>query len=400
MNESVQTFDQNLCPHGKVRESCEECRQERFARGEITNEEIKEYWHDPNQPLFTTSVEGRDKTVEFSVNGLTEKSWRLLKNLYSAWDLYSFIGLERTLTAYREQRKESNPPLLGVEYYTATDVKNNQPFGITGLYTYDIYGPGFSSMDRLDPEKHQLATGLGWFAVAKKYQGAGVGRFLLQWSENMARSRGAGHMFIETDTAENTRKAVEMYERNGYRLGFHTPDYFGPGRDFNIYSKDVSREKITAERPQETITEENRQQVLELAQQFYPKERFEEFAVALDLILQQKNPKAILKLHSFVLRDQERKLESFGIMFTGAAYRNVIVNAWSGVRDDEAARARMMDAIKSIAKDEDKGVIISPREGQDQTLVQDGFRVPEHGIPRVFTKHDETEFLLYTKKLK
>lgn len=55
--------------------------------------------------------------------------------------------------------------------------------------------------------------------VVKEGEGQGVGRRLLAAAEEWSRSRG--HRFITLSVFPNNRRALEVYERNGYAVDVH-----------------------------------------------------------------------------------------------------------------------------------------------------------------------------------
>lgn len=208
-------------------EPTNETEQEKTARfidGRLTEEEIKSHWANPEKPLFEHEIvrdrNGVEQKTRFKVRALTEEFKQpLLESIRDSWDETSFAELQETLDLFFEQRKLDQPALLNVEYYIATDQKD-KPFAVTGIYTTDIDGgAGFATRDRLDLSKHNMVARLGWFSVGKEYQGTGVGGFLQDWIEKMAKSRGATIMAIETSDYENEAMARKMYKERGYEQG-------------------------------------------------------------------------------------------------------------------------------------------------------------------------------------
>jgi len=386
-------------------ESLEE-RDIRRAKGNITEEEISEYLKNPDGVLFEHKIvsekKGETSEMTIKVRALTKQFMdSTLENLRTAWDPETFENLEATLKKYFEQKESGVPGLLNVEYYIATD-QQDVPIGMTGLYTIDIQGgAGFATKDRLDLEKHSLNMGLGWYSVSEKVQGLGLGKFLFNWSENLAKSRGAKHLEIETDDSEITERAVKMYKKSGYKEGFPIEDFYGPGRNLNVYFKNAEGIEGEAENMEAgEISEANKIDILNIAQKNYSKERFEEFKACLDLLLLQ-NPKsdAVFVGRSIVLNGNDGRPESFAIYVDGI-YHNATFVYWMGVLEtDDSAKGKLLSSLCQRARGQDKNVVVVYSEGEDSDLPEEGFEKSKHGVPYVFGKKDPTKLLLLTKEL-
>jgi len=386
----------------KIEES-EEQKNARFADGQISEEEIKEYWENPDTPIFEHTVKKRkgekEQKTKFKVQVLSESlKDDLLAELGNSWDKPTFEELKGTLELFFEQKKIGHPALLNVEYYVAVDSENN-PFAITGIYTDDIYGgAGFATRDKLDSQDHYLATRLGWFSVSEKYQESGVGGFLFDWIEKIAKNRGSKVMVAETDDWENEKAALNLYASRGYKQGLDIKDYFGPGRDMvNYFAKVEGVQPFIIE---EKVTAENKAKLLDLGKKIYSAERYKEFEVCLGLFLQQREgEETIIAPHSFVLRDPGGGIESFSILFSGI-YENAIFSAWEGANPEiNDSKEKLAEALKGYALSQDKGIILVTREGEDEEFLRSGFKSGNDGVPEVFEKGDPTKFLLYSKRL-
>ena len=384
-----------------------QARQERYAKGAIREDELQAHWENPAQPLFEHELvridkEGNEQRTRFRVRALTEEFKQpLLDAVKNSWEDIDFEDLTGTLERFFEQHALGHPGIVNVEYYIATDV-GDKPFAITGIYTTDMEGgAGFATRDRLPSAEHHLVTGLGWFAVSTEYQGSGIGGFLLDWTENMARTRGARVMAIETDDWKNEEAALRLYEKRGYQAGFNVKDYYGPGRDRHVYHLDTTKSPIKhIEMPEERISKENQKEIFALASRVYSSARFAEFKAALDLLMQhEEGDTTILTPESFVLRNAAGDIESFTI-FSNALYENLLANYWyCSEPDDKDAEVRLMTALVSVTKSRERDILVAYREGEDSSLAEYGFRSSDRGIPGVFIKGDPTKFLFYTKKL-
>lgn len=388
---------------GQKEESPEQ-RNARLADGRITEEEIRAHWETPSEFLFEHEVvksrDGEEQRTKFRVRALSEVlTGDLLESIKGSWDEATFRELAETLDNFFEQRKKEDPSLLNVEYYMATDTAD-KPFAITGIYTVDIAGgAGFATNEQLNLEEHYLATRLGWFAVSKEHQGGGVGGFLFNWVEKMAKARGSRVMVVETDDYENEEAARSLYEKNGYDSGLNIKDYFGPGRDLVNYFSRVE-EGAEAVVSSEKISEKNRTELLNLAKKIYSPERYKEFEVCLELLFKQREgEETIVTPHSFVVRNQDGKIESFSILITGV-YENAIFSVWEGSNPEiDGSKSRLADFLRGYAQSQERGVVLVGREGADDQLLDQGFASANDGVPEVFAKGDSTQFLLYSKRL-
>lgn len=385
-----------------VNETSEQ-KNTRFVEGRLTEQEIKNHWERPDEFLFEHEIkkdkEGQEQKTKFRVRALNEKlKDDLLDSVKNSWFEGDFNELKETLENFFKQKELDHPALLNVEYYVATDTEN-KPFAITGIYTDDIYGgAGFATSDKLDLSNHYLATRLGWFSVGEQYQGTGVGGFLFDWTEKMAKSRGSKVMAVETDDYKNEETALNLYENRGYKSGLDIKDYFGPGRDMvNYYAKIEEGEAFV---PEEKVGRENKDELLELGKKIYSAERQKEFEVCLDLFLQQREEEeTIMAPHSFVLRNQDRKISSFSIMMTGV-YGNVICSCWEGADPSvESSKKDLTESLKGYARAQEMSMLLLTREGTDDEFLKNGFLSANDGVPEFYEQGDPTRFLLYSKRL-
>ena len=88
-----------------------------------------------------------------------------------------------------------------LSYWVARDKVSKKVIGLTGLYT-EIY----------DEEN----CWLGWFCVDKTYRGKGLGKRLLQFAEEQAKSLKKETMHIYTYNSKKYARAIEMYKQFGY----------------------------------------------------------------------------------------------------------------------------------------------------------------------------------------
>jgi len=383
-------------------------KKERILQGNIKRDEFKGNQDNPDDPLFEHEIikkaGRREEAIKFKVFAMSEKFtedlFRETKDSWEGEDV-SADDLEGEIKLYLEQEKLGHPTLYTAEYYVVTD-DENKPFALTGIFTTDIQdGAGLGTRDLLDPEKHHMVVRLGWYAVSKEHQNSGVGGFILNWTEKLAKARGGALIASETSDWPSEERARRKYKRSGYEQSFNVKDYFGPGRDLFSYFSDITGQDIEELTSHEQINSQNKDEILKLGKKIYSAERFAEFKVCLDLFLQQKKGEPVIfKPHSFVLRDEKGNIEDFCIASTGV-YENILWVNWEGIdKDNSNAFTRLSNAIKSYARSIDVDVILIHKEGEEPRYLQNGYESGEKGVgPDVYEKGDESMFLFYTKKL-
>lgn len=75
---------------------------------------------------------------------------------------------------------------------------------------------------------HPHALRVYGIATHPDARGAGLGRELMAHAEALARAAGCQRVILEADPDEPG--LVPWYERQGYRVARHRPDFYGPGR--------------------------------------------------------------------------------------------------------------------------------------------------------------------------
>ncbi len=78
---------------------------------------------------------------------------------------------------------------------------------------------------------------LYWIAVDKAAHGGGVGRELLEWTEEHVRAAGGRLLVAETSGTPEYTPTRRFYERLGYDGHLSVPDFYRPGDDLIVYSK-------------------------------------------------------------------------------------------------------------------------------------------------------------------
>jgi D-alanine-D-alanine ligase len=95
---------------------------------------------------------------------------------------------------------------------------------------YTCYGPIALTAGSYD---------LYWIAVSKSSQGLGLGRILLQKSEELVRQSGGRRIYIETSNRHDYTPTRMFYLRCGYTQEAVLKDFYAPGDDKVIYSSAI-----------------------------------------------------------------------------------------------------------------------------------------------------------------
>lgn len=82
---------------------------------------------------------------------------------------------------------------------------------------------------------------LYWIAVAKAYQGRGIGGQLLAFVERDIRDRGGRLLLIETSSTPHYEPTRRFYFKNGYSLAATIPDFYADGDGLAVFSKRLDR---------------------------------------------------------------------------------------------------------------------------------------------------------------
>lgn len=97
--------------------------------------------------------------------------------------------------------------------------------GVVGLHQYR-WGPAEN-------------VWLSWFAVRPDYQGQGVGKWLLTEILKTARDQGYRKMFIETYQAKTFSRAIEFYQRQGFRRVGSVEHFLPDNSDMLIFVRNI-----------------------------------------------------------------------------------------------------------------------------------------------------------------
>jgi GNAT superfamily N-acetyltransferase len=80
---------------------------------------------------------------------------------------------------------------------------------------------------------------LYWIAVHPRFQGQGIGRFILDQAERCIREAGGRRVYIETSNREQYQSTRGFYLRCGYVCEAILAEFYGPGDDKVIYVKAI-----------------------------------------------------------------------------------------------------------------------------------------------------------------
>lgn len=93
---------------------------------------------------------------------------------------------------------------------------------------YAVYGPASAAVGTYD---------LYWIVVDKNHQAKKIGSALLKYIEEDLVNRRARQLYIETSDKPQYAPTRTFYERRGYTLAAHFPDYYDVGDGKVIYRK-------------------------------------------------------------------------------------------------------------------------------------------------------------------
>ena len=98
------------------------------------------------------------------------------------------------------------------------------------LAGFSIFGPTPQTISTFD---------LYWIVVDNDLRGAGIGRNILDKTEQLAYQCGARKLYAETSGRAQYAPTQHFYERNGYTLEGRLIDYYSEGDDKLIFGKSL-----------------------------------------------------------------------------------------------------------------------------------------------------------------
>lgn len=103
--------------------------------------------------------------------------------------------------------------------------------GCKGLRGYSCFGKIPGTLSSFD---------LYWIAVAPGEQGRGLGREIMQRSEEIAAQLGGSRMFVDTSARAQYAPTRAFYERMGYTAAARLEDFYAPGDAKVVYAKTLA----------------------------------------------------------------------------------------------------------------------------------------------------------------
>ena len=127
------------------------------------------------------------------------------------------------------------------EIAIARDLVRETRLGIPGADYLFLIADGMAQIDGYTCYGRIPATDnryeLYWIAVDPGSHRHGLGRALLEASEQDVRRRGGTHLFAETSTRDDYAPARRFYKANGYSFYAEVPDFHADGDGLAIFGK-------------------------------------------------------------------------------------------------------------------------------------------------------------------
>lgn len=95
---------------------------------------------------------------------------------------------------------------------------------------FTCYGPIPGTIDGFD---------LYWIAVDPESQGLGIGHQLLTYTEQKIAQMGGKRLYAETSSTDLYTPTRSFYEKRGFLLEGRLADYYAPGDDKMLYTKQL-----------------------------------------------------------------------------------------------------------------------------------------------------------------
>jgi D-alanine-D-alanine ligase len=111
-------------------------------------------------------------------------------------------------------------------YFFAFAEQNGVPVG------YSCYGPIACTADSYD---------VFWIAVRKSHQRHGLGRWLMELTEQLIAEAGGRRIYVETSGRPDYLPTRSFYERCQYQKAAELPDFYAEGDSKVIYVKVLGR---------------------------------------------------------------------------------------------------------------------------------------------------------------
>lgn len=160
--------------------------------------------------------------------------------------------MELSKYTFRQEVKSSDPEIIrGI--VTSTGFFNPEEIeiaveladeflakGIESGYQFIFMDKGnetmaYSCYGKIPGTKNSFA--LYWIAVHEKFRNQGLGKILLQKSEEAIFNQGGKGIYVETSSRAQYTPTRMFYEKNAYELKTRFEDYYDEGDDLVFYIK-------------------------------------------------------------------------------------------------------------------------------------------------------------------
>jgi ribosomal protein S18 acetylase RimI-like enzyme len=139
--------------------------------------------------------------------------------------------LTRGAGLFREQEVATAVELLDESLAGDDDYQFVGAFDGDQLVGYACWGPTPGT---------EATHDLYWIVVDRERQGSGVGTQLLREVESRLTAHGARLVVVETSSRADYGPTRGFYEARGYTRTATIPEYYAPGDDLVIFTKDLT----------------------------------------------------------------------------------------------------------------------------------------------------------------
>jgi ribosomal protein S18 acetylase RimI-like enzyme len=153
------------------------------------------------------------------IRSLLNKDREKIKDILSATDMFTDEEIKVAMELVDEFLEKGEAS--GYEIYTAVK-EDDEAIGYIcfgkrplTLATYDIY----------------------WIAVDPSYQGNGIGKSLIKFTEQKIKEKGGMLILVETSSQEKYQRTISFYNACGYTEVARIRDFYKPTDDLIIFAK-------------------------------------------------------------------------------------------------------------------------------------------------------------------
>ncbi|MFN2571925.1 MAG: GNAT family N-acetyltransferase [Gemmatimonadales bacterium] len=148
--------------------------------------------------------------------------------------------LTRNTALFREEEVATAVELLDECLAGDDDYRFIGAFDDVELVGYACWGPTPGTAATHD---------LYWIVVDREQQGRGIGTQLLSEVEQRLRTQDARLVVVETSSRPDYAPTRGFYEARGYTRTATVPEYYAPGDDLVVYTKDLTRGDLARAAP-------------------------------------------------------------------------------------------------------------------------------------------------------